>query len=191
MNTQTTLPLARKSRFTRVALISSLRPFRHARAIALACALALGTVAATPPADAHGFQPSYQLEGTWRVTVNTYNCTTLVANPAFVSYLTFGAGGSLVETTSNAAFQPGQRSSGHGFWERVGRNYYRAVSEAFIQFTTGAPLPPFARGSQRIDQGIQMTGRNSFETDATVTFFDPAGTVLVSGCARAVGNRLE
>ena len=177
--------------FTATTASLPLRSLRHARAFALACALVLGTVVAAPPADAHGPQPSYALAGTWRVTVATYNCTTLVANPSFVSYLTFGADGSLVETTANAAFQPGQRSAGHGFWERVGHNYYRAVSEAFIQFTTTAPLPPFVRGSQRIEQGIQMTGRNKFETDATLTFFDTAGTVLVSGCARATGQRME
>ena len=123
--------------------------------------------------------------------MTTYNCGTLVANPSFTSYLTFGADGSLVETTANPVFQPGQRSSGHGYWERTGRNFYRAVSEAFIQFTTAPPLPPFPRGYQRIDQGIQMTGRNQFEADATVTFFNPAGTVVLSGCARATGERFE
>ncbi len=144
---------------------------------------------AVPAAQAHDATPL--LTGTWRVAVTTFNCTTLVESPAFTSYLTFGADGTLVETTGNALFQPGQRSSGHGFWERTGRHYFRAVSEAFIQFSTAPPLPALSRGSQRIDQGIHVINRNHFESDATVTFFNTAGAVLVSGCARAKGERLE
>ena len=170
--------------------ISHLRhPRRTVRAGVLACLLVIGAVA-MPVAEAghRGFK-SYELGGTWRVKITTFNCETLVANPEFTSYLTFGADGSLIESTANPAFQPGQRGIGHGFWERTGRNFYRAVFEAFILFST--PVPPFPRGAQRIDQGIQMTGRDSFESDATVTFFDPTGAVVMSGCARAAGTRLE
>lgn len=158
----------------------------HVRAVA--GALALGAMV-TSTAQAH--DGNSVLPGTWRVAVTTYNCDTLVASPAFTSYLTFGVDGTLVETTGNQLFQPGQRSSGHGFWERNGRHHYRAVSEAFIQFSTAPPLPALARGSQRIDQGIQVINRNHFESDATVTFFDTAGAVLITGCARAEGERLE
>jgi hypothetical protein len=162
----------------------------HARAGTLAAVLALGSLAA-PQADAHNRFVPYQLAGTWRVAVTTFNCSTRVENPTFISYLTFTVDGSLIEAAGNPAFQPGQRSPGHGFWEHTGRNFYRVVSEAFIQFTTAPPLPPFVRGSQRLDQGLEMTGRNSFESDATVTFFNTAGVVVQSGCARATGERME
>jgi len=164
--------------------------FGHTRALAIACVVALG--AAVAPAQAtSGNHSAPGIAGTWRMVVTTFNCDTLVANPSFTSYLTFGADGSLIETTSSPLFQPGQRSAGHGFWQRTGRNFYRAVSEAFIQFTTVPPLPPLARGRQRIDQGIQMTGRDSIVIDATTTFFNVAGEVVTEGCARAVGERLE
>jgi hypothetical protein len=166
------------------------KSLRCAGACAMVGALTLGA-AVTSTAEAHNGPPASPLTGTWRVAVTTFNCATLVANPTFTSYLTFGADGTLVETTANPVFQPGQRSAGHGFWERTGRNFYRAASEAFIQFTTTAPLPPLTRGSQRIDQGIHMTGHDRFESDATVTFFNTAGAVLVVGCARAEGERLE
>jgi hypothetical protein len=167
------------------------KTLRHSRACAVAVALLLGAVTAPSQVQAHNGYSSYKLGGTWKVVVTTFNCSTLVANPSFTSYLTFGADGSLIENTTNPTFQPGQRGPGQGYWERTGRNFYRAVSEAFINFTTTAPLPPWQRGYQRIDQGIQMTGRDKFESDATVTFFNTAGAVVLSGCARAVGERME
>jgi hypothetical protein len=64
------------------------------------------------------------------------------------------------------------------------------VFEAFIMFPTAGP-PPLQRGRQRVDQGITMTSRDSFTSDASVTFFNSSGTVLLSGCARASGVRFE
>jgi hypothetical protein len=113
--------------------------------------------------------------------------------------LSFGSDGSLIETTSSGQFQAGQRSTGHGLWERTGPGAYRAVSEAYIQFATNpAPPPPapaLQRGRQRIDQGIQMTSRDSFVADAAVSFFnstaDNGVAPYFTGCARALGVRFE
>jgi hypothetical protein len=140
------------------------------------------------------------LVGTWRVTVTTYPCANPQAtNPPFVSLLTFGEDGSLIETTSSMQFQPGQRSIGHGRWERIGLRAYRAVSEAFVQFATNpAPLPPapaLQRGRQRIDQGIQMTSRDHFVSDASVAFInspaDNGAAPYFSACATATADRFE
>lgn len=140
------------------------------------------------------------LVGTWRVTVTTFPCANPQAtNLPFVSLLSFGGDGSLIETTSSGQFQAGQRSTGHGLWERTGPGTYRAVSEAYIQFATNpAPPPPapaLQRGRQRIDQGIQMTSRDSFVSDAAVSFFnataDNGVAPYFTGCARAVGTRFE
>lgn len=140
------------------------------------------------------------LAGTWRVTVATYRCDNPQApNPPFASLVTFGEDGSVVETTSSPQFQPGQRSSGHGRWEHTGPLAFRAVSEAFIQFATNpAPPPPapaLQRGRQRIEQGIQMTSRDSFESEASVFFFNNTSDNGVApyfvGCARASAVRIE
>jgi hypothetical protein len=133
------------------------------------------------------------LTGTWRVQVTTYNCKSGVTNPPFSSFLTFDSDGSLTGTTSNAVFLPGQRSSDHGVWRRVGGNYFSAASEAFIQFSTpaGSPTPPLVRGVQRIEQGIELTGRDSFRSEATLTFFDASGSVVLSGCATASAHRFR
>jgi hypothetical protein len=140
------------------------------------------------------------LVGTWWVTVTTFPCANPQAtNKPFVSLLTFGADGSLIETTSSMQFQPGQRSIGHGRWEPIGPGAYRAVSEAFIQFPTiPAPPPPapaLQQGRQRIDQGIQMTSKDSFVSDASVAFFNspPDNSVApyFTGCAKATAARFE
>ncbi|HEV7716501.1 MAG TPA: hypothetical protein VGO53_12965 [Steroidobacteraceae bacterium] len=158
-----------------------------AGAVAATMALALTQSAA---ADAHG---SASLVGTWRVQVTTYNCTTGVENPAFPAYLTFGVDGTLVETTANPGFVAGQRSPGHGYWERTGHNSWRAVSEAFLLFSSTAhgPFPGFAQGLQRLEQSVEFTGRDRISSEATTEFLNAAGAVVLTGCARAVGTRFE
>ncbi|HUI59288.1 MAG TPA: hypothetical protein VLX90_03660 [Steroidobacteraceae bacterium] len=134
------------------------------------------------------------LTGTWFVTVQQYDCKAGAnLGMPFESFLTFGPVGTLVETTDNPTFAPGQRGPGHGFWERTHRNSFRAVSEAFILFTTPAhgQVPEFDVGRQRIDQSIDYDGGNQFTSDAAVTFTDPSGTVLRSGCAHATATRMD
>ena len=164
------------------------------RISALSGTAALAGALLLAPGSVSAHSEHQGLTGTWRVTVQQYDCklgTDL--GPAFQSFLTFGPGGTLVETTANAAFAPGQRGPGHGFWERTRRDSFRAVSEAFILFTTPAhgPVPEFDVGRQRIDQDIDYAGGDHFSSDAAVSFSDPSGTVLRSGCAHAVATRMD
>lgn len=179
------------------------------RVSTLAAGFALLAAAAVTPATAAAQNAggtdgvgAKALVGTWRVTVTTYrNCDPQLPNPTFDSLLTFGEDGSVIETTSSAQFQVGQRSIGQGRWEQTGPGAFRAVSEAYIQFTTTASLPPpppgpaLQRGRQRIDQGIQMTSRDSFASDASVFFFnstsDNGVAPYFTGCATASGVRFE
>lgn len=178
---------------------SGRRSFLRASMAAAGLALLVSTTLAPAVATAGSKGGAKSLVGTWRVTVTTFNCSTKAENPSFVSLLTFGEDGSLIETTSSPQFQPGQRSTGHGLWERTGPGAFRAVSEAYIQFTTDpAPPPPapaLRRGRQVIDQGIQLTSRSAFVSDASVFFFDstaPGSTApYFTGCARAEGVRFE
>lgn len=171
-----------------------------APAIGLMLAIALATAAAPVVADDGSFdstQAPSLLVGTWRVTTTPYNCTTGQVFPQFArsSLLTFGAGGTLVEGSANPDFQPGQRSSGHGYWTREGRLSFRAVFEGFILFTSVvAPpaTPRYVRGSSRLEHGIEMQDADHWSSYATVTFFDVAGTpVPPSGCAQATGERMR
>lgn len=153
--------------------------------------LAATAIAGTPERFDHGNFEG--ITGTWQVEVTTYNCDTGVANPAFTSLLTFDASGTMTGTTANPIFAPGQRSPDHGVWKRAGRNAFTAVTEAFIEFSTPitSPGPRFIRGSQRIEQSIEVTGSDSFHSDASLTFLDAAGTVLTSGCAWATAKRFQ
>ena len=185
--------------------MSGRRSFLRASMAAAGLALLAGATSAPAIAEAKnasgtGGVGRYALVGTWRVTVTTFPCANPQAtNPPFVSLLTFDKDGSLIETTSSPQFQAGQRSTGHGFWERIGPGAYRVISEAFIQFATNpAPPPPapaLQRGLQRLDQGVEMTSLNSFVSDASVAFFSstaPNGVApYFTGCAKASGVRFE
>ena len=129
------------------------------------------------------------LVGTWWVQVTLYDCANPdQTKPPFVSLVAFARGGTMSETTANPAFQPGQRTSGYGSWKQLPGNNYTSIDLAFVVFTAG----PFTQGTQRINHSITLADDgDQFDDDATVQFFDTSGTLLVSGCARAVGTRLQ
>jgi len=132
------------------------------------------------------------LEGTWQAVVTLRDCATLAPRAPFASLLTFARGGTLTETTANAAFQPGQRSPGHGVWSFAGVNHFRAASNAYILFDSEAnpPVPGFQHGQQRITQDIRIAADpDVFTSVATVQFFDAAGQALATACATAVAHR--
>jgi len=156
-------------------------------AIALAGVLVLG---AGSTAAAQTEDPT--LQGTWRVQVTLYNCQTGQKAPPFSSILSFNRGGTMIGNTSNAAFQPGQRTPDLGSWSHIGGNNYQAASEAYILFTstTVPPAPVFQQGTQRITQAITLNG-NQFTSVASVQFFDVSGNLLRAGCATATGQRFN
>ena len=170
------------------------------RAIGLALAIALTTAAGPVVASGMNFNSTWApslLVGTWRVTTTPYICATGQLLPQFArpSLITFGHGGTIVEGSANPDFQPGQRSSGHGYWERQGRLSFRAVFEGFILFTsvvTPPATPRYVRGTSRLDHGIEMEDADHWSSYASVTFFDVAGTpVPPSGCAQAAAERMR
>ena len=146
----------------------------------------------------HALQP---LEGTWVVTINPTFCTTTAAGnagddvpgvPPVTAYLTFARGGTMTESNSNAAFEPGQRGPGHGYWDRTGRTSYQFAFQAFIQFdSTLAPFR-YKRGYQRLDQTLELHTDDEFTSSGSVRFFAGTSTtdILLSGCARSTGERL-
>jgi hypothetical protein len=163
--------------------------------------LALATTAGRASAAGSVFgqwQPPSPLDGAWQLSVTPYNCATGEEFPFFSvrSDMTIASGGTLVETNSNPDFQPGQRSSGLGFWERTGRKTYHAYVQAFLLFDTVDPPPPparsYLRGTQSFDHSIEMQDANHWTSKAVVTFSDLSGaTVYGSGCAKAVAERMQ
>ena len=75
-------------------------------ALAFVGVIALGS---EPGAKAPSEQTHKGLEGTWRVTVTPYNCSTrMPLGVPFHALLAFAAGGTLSGASSNSGFQPGQ-----------------------------------------------------------------------------------
>jgi hypothetical protein len=164
-----------------------------------AVALVVLSSASLAAADGNGFgraEAPALLEGSWQVRITPYVCGSdpIVSFPQFAvdSYLTFGAGGTLVEITSNPRFMPGQRSAGLGYWERTERTTYTAVLQAFIQFSTEPATPTsYVRGTQRVEQEIELVDADNWTRTAIVTFRDVSGNrIPPSGCATAVAGRM-
>lgn len=137
--------------------------------------------------DLDGFHG--KLVGTWQVTITPYVCTTGVPLPPaaeFNSLVSFAAGGTMTETTSNPRFLPGQRSPGLGYWERSGPSSYEVAIHAFVQFTGGN----YTQGMQRIEQKIDLVDADDWNSTAVVEFTDVTGAPVSAGCMRAVGVRM-
>ncbi|HMI53334.1 MAG TPA: hypothetical protein VK525_17605 [Candidatus Saccharimonadales bacterium] len=154
--------------------------------------------ASPAPANFRGndFFHGKELVGTWRVTVQQYNCQTHapVAGP-FAALLTYADGGTMTGSTTNPAFAIGQRGPDQGIWSQEGRRTYISKDSSFLFFTT-APNPPanpgFSAGQQTLTQTIEFKNDpDQFESDATVEFTDMTGKVYRQGCASATATRYE
>ena len=163
------------------------------RAIVCSAVAALAISTASGPAAADdGFGRSQApglLEGTWQVRITPYFCATGVPLPpaaAFDSLFSFASRGTMTETTSNPRFLPGQRSIGLGYWDRSGLSSYEVVFQAFVQFTGGN----YTQGVQRVDQKIELVDADHWNSTAVVEFTDANGTLILTGCMRAVGVRM-
>jgi hypothetical protein len=145
---------------------------------------ALALLAAVAPAQAG------TLSGLWKTTVTLIDCSSGdPLAPDFTSLLSFADNGTESEDTNNPALQPGQRSTGYGTWHSTGENAFHLDSYALILFGTDGP-PPIQAGSQQIHQDIALS-RKSWESKATIQFFDGAGNLYRSGCAKAASVRLK
>ncbi len=142
--------------------------------------------AAAHPADWDS--DAHSLKGTWTVTVTQQACPNgpSIGTP-FQSLLTFNEGGTMTETTANPAVFPAVRGPAHGVWSHTGWHTYSADMKALI--TLNGALVKTQEISQTIEIGDDP---DQFTTSqVSVQFRDPAGNLLVSGCASAVGQRFE
>lgn len=155
-------------------------------AAAGACALSLAQAALAQSGDWD--LEARKLEGSWTVQVTQVNCETGVPlSSPFLSMLTFGRGGTLVETTSNPMFFPAVRGPGHGVWSHANDNSFKAVSVAFI--TLNGVLVKTQTISQTIEIGVDP---NTFQTtSASVVIVPATGGPTIKGCATAGGTRIE
>lgn len=176
-------------------LTSALRASSALAAVALATMLSL-----TGTSEAQSQQASFGLIGAWSVTVALHpagNCNGPVIAPLFSSIVMFSRGGTVTESTSNPAFEHGQRGTGLGVWWLNDNGTYSATDVAYILFTSSnyAPGPPpvgFAAGTQEITHAITLNADATQWTDiATVQFYDVHRNPLNRACATATAVRLQ
>ena len=151
---------------------------------------------ATPNSAEQQSASGKSLVGTWRVTVQLYDCATEAPiGPTFASLITFNEGGTMAGSTTNPGFAVAQRGPDQGIWSRTAQGTFSAKSVALLYFTT-PPNPPFnpgfQAGTQELTQAIEFDqASDQFKSDATTEFFDVNGNSYRKGCASAVAQRFE
>jgi hypothetical protein len=192
-------PCSRKLLFPKE--IATMLTSASRRASSALAALVLTTMLSlTTTSQAQSQQASFGLVGAWSVTVTLHpagNCNGPVIAPLFSSIVMFSRGGTVTESTSNPAFEHGQRGTGLGVWWLNDDGTYSATDVAYILFTSSnyAPGPPpvgFAAGTQEITHAIALNGDATQWTDnATVQFYDVHRNPLNRACATATAVRLQ
>lgn len=143
--------------------------------------------------------------GTWGILVQVRNCQSEAAiGLPFLSLITLHSGGTLGETSgAEAAFAVGQRSSGHGVWEKTSRQVYDLRLISLVLFETGPNLPGspgfnpalpvgpgFFKGWDTVTQTVRFTDADHFTSTGASAFFKEDGTLYREGCSTAVGQRV-
>ena len=146
-----------------------------------------------------------RLVGTWAVQVTLRNCTTNAPMGAPVNTLvTFHRGGTITESGGSAPFAPGQRSGGHGTWNRAPGGAFSQRMIALILFDTPANLPGtpgfdptapispgFFAGWQTITHTLRLTDENHAVSTGTNAFYKADGSLYRSGCSTAAAERFQ
>jgi hypothetical protein len=159
--------------------------------IGIAAGLVVSLVAATKrPLVAQG----KTIEGVWIVEVAQRDCATHAVRGTFYSLVTFVDGGTMYESPGGLAFAPGQRSTGHGTWTRLGDSTFRQRMVAQILFTTPPNLPVspgFEAGWQVIDHTVTLSDPDHATSAGGAQFYRSNGELYRSTCSTADLHRFE
>jgi hypothetical protein len=163
---------------------------KYWKGVAVLALMAFGMSSAQGASGREDDWQGQRLEGSWMFQISLEDCTSHAAiGVPFFSLLTFHRGGTVTETTANPAFVPPTvRGPGHGIWKHEERRGYgyEATTTAFI--TVNGVLARI----QTISQTIELEGEDSLKTtSASVKFFSPTGSLLMTGCAVATAKRIE
>lgn len=153
---------------------------------------------------AHDQDGRQRLAGAWTIQVTLRDCTTNAPMGSFPSLVTFHEGGTISEDPASAAFAPGQRSSGHGQWTRIGVRTYRQRMIGLITYDTAANLPGtptfnpaapitpgFFTGWSVVTHTVQLVDDDHAVSAGTNQFYKADGTLYRSGCSTAAATRFE
>ena len=169
--------------------------------VGLTAVLATSAGGVLRASDGEGHQ---KLAGAWTVQVTLRDCASNAPMGTFNSLVTFHGGGTISEDPASQAFAPGQRSSGHGEWTRIGVRTYRQRMIGLILFDSAANLPgtptfdPTARitpgffaGWQVVTHTLQLVDADHAVSAGTNQFYKADGTVYRSGCSTATATRFQ
>lgn len=155
--------------------------FFPGRFIVIAAVVIFGL--ATPPV-AHA---QASIEGVWAVTATPRDCTTgAVLGPPVRALATFHQGGTVTNSVALLLAQPGQRSSGHGVWTRVGSTVIER-SATIIIFDSAI----FQAGWAVDTQTNTMTDANNFTSFGDVLLYNINREFVRRLCATRVGERFR
>jgi hypothetical protein len=181
---------------------------RGAFSLALLMILAVAAVilGSTPAfAQSRSDSPN-SIVGPWVVQVTLTDCATGNSLPGapFTSLVTFNDAGTVAESTGAPGFAPGQRSTGHGTWTRIGPGIYLQRMLALINFTTPPNLPGtpgfnpalpigpgFFAGTSIVNHKFTLTDADHAVSYGTNEFFKTSGESYRSGCSTAVAVRFR
>ena len=126
-----------------------------------------------------------RLEGTWDVQVTIRDCQTNEEIRTFASTTTFMFGGTLLDSTSGIP-QAG-KTPGHGVWNHVGANLYRFKFKSFSFGSSGN----FTGWTIITHEASMDPGGNSYESAGTAEIYNPAGSLIVTGCSTTTATRFQ
>jgi hypothetical protein len=142
-------------------------------------------------------EQSRGIVGAWRTAITQRNCQTgLPLGPAFRGLFTFNKGGTMSEYGIGPGLSPALRSPGHGVWEQIsggGRIFssvFRNYSFKFIFYRYDAS--GVFIGSSKITGALELgESGDGFTSSSTIEVFNANDNLIVTGCATAVGTRIE
>jgi len=123
------------------------------------------------------------LTGTWLVDVHPQGEG---APPPFKALTTFFSDGTLVETESDTLIPP-FITPGHGVWEKIRTNQF-AFKIVFLTFDGQGNYTGTAKVTGTV---FTNNGPDTYDSPATVSFFDAGGNFMFGGDASGSGERVK
>jgi hypothetical protein len=130
------------------------------------------------------------LVGSWDVVVTPRDCETgdpIPFPPPFSAVQTYNQGGTMLESDPGIPGAPITRVGGHGVWAHSKGRGYSIAFRVFKFNPDGSPA-----GKDVIRDVVQLgPDGDTYTSTGTVDIYDPAGTLVLTGCATTAANRFQ
>ena len=130
-----------------------------------------------------------RIVGSWDVTVTPRDCTTgdpIPFLPAFNAQQTYNLGGTMLANDPGIPGPPIIRVGGHGIWTQTKRGY--SVAFRVFKFNPDGS----SAGKDVVRDSVQMgPSGDTYTSTGTVDVYDPAGNIVLTGCATTSATRFQ